>query len=104
MNVKLLLDENLSPRLAEVLRNEDKLDAVHIRDRGLLGAKDHEVLERACAEDRVLATKKLDDFVKLARARHRPSARRGRRSHRLRPARGQRLSLPAGSASSATTP
>jgi predicted nuclease of predicted toxin-antitoxin system len=67
--VKLLLDENLSPRVAEILRKEDGQDAVHIRDRGLLEAKDHEVLERAYAEDRVLATKKVDDFVQLARAR-----------------------------------
>ena len=69
MNVKLLLDENISPRVAQTLRTEDGLDAVHIRDRGLLEAKDHEVLERAYAEDRVLATKNVDDFVKLARAR-----------------------------------
>jgi predicted nuclease of predicted toxin-antitoxin system len=69
VNVKLLLDENLSPRVAEILRNEDGLDAVHIRDRGLLEATDPEVLERAYAEDRVLATKNVDDFVKLARAR-----------------------------------
>lgn len=69
MNVKLLLDENLSPRVAEILRNEDGLDAVHIRERGLLEAKDHEVLERAYKEDRVLATKNVADFVKLARAR-----------------------------------
>ena len=69
VNVKLLLDENLSPRVAEILRKEDGLDAVHIRDRGLLEAKDHEVLEHAYAEDRVLATKNIDDFVKLARAR-----------------------------------
>ncbi len=69
MNVKLLLDENLSPRVAEILRREDGLDAVHIRDRGLLEAKDHEVLERAYAEDRILATKNVGDYVKLARAR-----------------------------------
>jgi len=69
VNVKLLLDENISPRVAQTLRTEDGLDAVHIRDRGLLEAKDHEVLERAYAEDRVLATKNVDDFVKLARAR-----------------------------------
>ena len=69
MNVKLLLDENISPRVAQTLRTEDGLDAVHIRDRGLLEAKDHEVLERAYVEDRVLATKNVDDFAKLARAR-----------------------------------
>ena len=69
MNVKLLLDENLSPRVAEILRAEDGLDAIHIRDRGPLEANDHEVLARAYTEDRVLATKNVGDFVKLARAR-----------------------------------
>jgi predicted nuclease of predicted toxin-antitoxin system len=69
VNVKLLLDENLSPRVAETLAKEDGVDAVHVRDRGLLGALDRTVLEAAFAEDRVLATSNVDDFVKLARAR-----------------------------------
>ena len=43
--------------------------AVHVRDRGLLQAPDGVVLERAYAEDRVLVTKNVEDFVKLARAR-----------------------------------
>ncbi len=70
MNVKLLLDENLSPRVAETLAKEDGVDAVHVRDRGLLGARDHLVLEAAFEEDRVLVTSNVDDFVKLARARN----------------------------------
>jgi predicted nuclease of predicted toxin-antitoxin system len=69
VNVKLLLDENLSPRVAETLAKEDGVDAVHVRDRGLLGALDRTVLEAAFAEDRVLATSNVDDFVKLARTR-----------------------------------
>jgi predicted nuclease of predicted toxin-antitoxin system len=55
--------------VAETLRKEDGVDAVHVRDRGLLGALDHTVLEAAFAEDRVLVTSNVDDFVKLARAR-----------------------------------
>lgn len=51
MNVKLLLDENLSPQIAEVLRMEDGLDAVHVRDRGLLEAGDRVVLELARARE-----------------------------------------------------
>jgi predicted nuclease of predicted toxin-antitoxin system len=66
--VKLLLDENLSPRVAEALRNGG-LDAVHVRDRGILGTPDHAVLEAAFEEDRVLVTSNVADFVKLARAR-----------------------------------
>ena len=69
MNVKLLLDENISPKVGEMLRAQDGLDAVHVRERGLLQAPDHAVLDRADAEDRVLVTKNVEDFVKLARAR-----------------------------------
>jgi predicted nuclease of predicted toxin-antitoxin system len=44
--VKLLLDENLSPAAAVALR-ADGIDAYHVRDRGILGATDQELLERA---------------------------------------------------------
>lgn len=66
--MKLLLDENLSPKVAEWLR-QDGVDAVHLRDRGLLHLPDHRVLERAYEEDRVLVTANVADFVKLAQAR-----------------------------------
>jgi predicted nuclease of predicted toxin-antitoxin system len=66
--VKLLLDENLSPSAAVALAT-DGIDACHVRDRGLLGATDPDVLDRAYQEDRVLVTSNVDDFVKLARAR-----------------------------------
>lgn len=68
MSVKLLLDENLSPAAAIALV-ADGIDACHLRDRGILGARDHEVLERAYQEDRVLVTSNVEDFVKLAAAR-----------------------------------
>jgi predicted nuclease of predicted toxin-antitoxin system len=67
--VKLLLDENLSPKVAEALARDDGLDACHIRHRGLLGATDPEVLERAFGEDRIFVTKNVGDFEKLAKAR-----------------------------------
>ena len=67
--VKLLLDENISPKVAERLAREDGVDACHVRDRDLLAATDREVLERAFAEDRVLVTANVGDFLKLARAR-----------------------------------
>jgi predicted nuclease of predicted toxin-antitoxin system len=69
VDVKLLLDENISPKVGEMLRDQDGVDAVHVRERGLLQAPDQDVLERAYAEDRVLVTKNVEDFVKLARAR-----------------------------------
>jgi predicted nuclease of predicted toxin-antitoxin system len=68
VSVTLLLDENLSPAAAVALA-ADGIDACHVRDRGILGASDHDVLERAYQEDRVLVTSNVDDFVKLAAAR-----------------------------------
>jgi len=66
--VKLLLDENLSPAAAAAL-TADGIDACHVRDRGLLGATDHDVLARAYLEDRILVTSNVADFAKLSRAR-----------------------------------
>jgi predicted nuclease of predicted toxin-antitoxin system len=61
VNVKLLLDENLSSKVAETLRSTDGIDACHVRDRGILGATDPEVLERAFLEDRILMTSNVGD-------------------------------------------
>jgi len=65
VRVKLLLDENISPKIAEVLRREG-VDACGVRDRGLLEASDAEVFRRAFAEDRVVVTANVDDFYALA--------------------------------------
>ena len=67
--MRLLLDENLSPRVAETLAREDGLDVCHVRDRGMLSAEDSEVLERAFEEDRILVTANVADFERLAHAR-----------------------------------
>lgn len=67
-SAKLLIDENLSPVIAVALRAAG-VDAAHVRDRGLIAATDAEVLARAYAEDRILVTANVEDFVKLARAR-----------------------------------
>jgi len=67
-HVKLLLDENVSPAVAAALRRAG-LDVVHVRDRGLRGATDPQVLNAAFAEDRILVTANVADFEKLARAR-----------------------------------
>ena len=49
----LLLDENPSPRIVRTLWQHD-VDAVHVRDRGLLGAPDHELWKLAVAETRTI--------------------------------------------------
>jgi len=67
VQVKLLLDENLSPRVALALRALG-VDAIHVRDRSMFGATDPEVLRRAFMEDRILVTSNVADFVKLARS------------------------------------
>lgn len=63
--MKLLLDENLSPTIAAALALEGH-DVCHVRDRGLLGATDPEVLDCAFDEDRILVTKNVADFEALA--------------------------------------
>jgi predicted nuclease of predicted toxin-antitoxin system len=68
-NLKLLLDEDLSPRNANVLCKEDLIDTVAIRDRGYCGALDHEVLELAYQDDRMLVTANVKDFEKFASLR-----------------------------------
>jgi len=65
VDVKLLLDENISPKVAYVLCGEG-IDACGVRDRGLLEATDPEVFARAFAEDRVVVTVNVGDFEKLA--------------------------------------
>jgi len=67
VNVKLLLDENLSPKVAEILCREG-IDACAVRDRGLLEATDPEVFYRAFDEDRIVVTANVGDFEELAKA------------------------------------
>ena len=68
MSVKLLIDEDLSPSVAQALC-ADGIDACHVRDRKMLGRKDRHVLDKALEEDRVVITANVDDFVKLANSR-----------------------------------
>ena len=64
---KLLLDEDISPHVANRLV-QDGIDATHVRNRARLGATDREVLEIAYNEDRILVTANVADFEKLARS------------------------------------
>lgn len=68
MLVKLLLDEMISPAAAIALAARG-VDVWHVRDRGLVGTTDHELLDRAYAEDRILVTFNVGDFEKLVRHR-----------------------------------
>jgi len=42
--MKFLIDEDLSPKVAERLRIEGGLDVIHVRDRDLLGKPDPVIL------------------------------------------------------------
>ena len=64
--MRLLVDNALSPVLAELLRNAGH-EAVHVRDIGLHHAADEDVFERAVAEDFVVVTADTDFGTLLAR-------------------------------------
>lgn len=67
-SLKLLLDEDISPEIANILTARG-IDATCVRNRGYLEAKDHEVLDLAFREDRILVTANVRDFLKLAQSR-----------------------------------
>lgn len=66
--MKFLIDEDLSPLVARFLCEQFLIDAVAVRDRGLLGSSDRKVLEYAFNEDRILVTANVLDFEKFAKA------------------------------------
>lgn len=63
--MKLLLDANLSPRVARLLKEEGH-DAIHVADVGLLTATDPVILRAAAKEGRVLLTADSDFGALLA--------------------------------------
>ncbi len=61
---KLHLNEHLSPRLAEQLRNYG-FDVTGTQEAGLLAESDSEQLARAATEQRAIVTFNFSDFVVL---------------------------------------
>jgi predicted nuclease of predicted toxin-antitoxin system len=66
--MKFIIDEDVSPRVARYLCQEFCFDVIAVRDRGLLGATDQQVLDYAFNEDRILVTANVRDFEKLSAA------------------------------------
>jgi len=63
--VRLLLDANLSPKVAQLLKGAEH-DAIHVADIGLLSASDPEIMDVAARENRVLLTADSDFGALLA--------------------------------------
>ena len=63
--MKLYLDENLSPRIAEILRASG-LETVSAHEVGNLGLDDQAQLRHAARQGRALVTLDVGDFVGLA--------------------------------------
>ena len=65
--MKFLIDNNLSPLLADALKAAGH-DAVHLRDLRMQAATDHVVLEHAKADERILVSADTDFGGLLARS------------------------------------
>ena len=71
--MKFLIDNALPPRLADLLL-EAGHNAVHVREYGISGAKDEEIVRRALAEDRIIVSADTDfGAILAAQEGNRPS-------------------------------
>ena len=62
--MKLYLDEDISPKVAEILRKK-RVDAISAHEIGMLESSDAQQLSFAATEGRALVTRNRDDFITL---------------------------------------
>jgi predicted nuclease of predicted toxin-antitoxin system len=65
--VRFLIDNNLSPVVAEILRTAGH-DVSHVRELGLQAATDETIMARGCTEQRVVVSADTDFGTLLARS------------------------------------
>jgi predicted nuclease of predicted toxin-antitoxin system len=90
--VRLLIDANLSPKVAAAL-NENGIESLHVADVGLLTADDPAILDYAAANGFVIVSADTDfgELLATSRAAVRPSAVLLRSADRLTP--GQQAAM-----------
>ncbi len=62
--MKYYLDEDISPKVADVLRKK-QIDAVSTHEMNMAQASDREQLEYAASEGRAMVTRNRDDFIRI---------------------------------------
>jgi len=62
--MKFYLDEDLSPKIAEILR-KNGIDTLSAHDAGMCEASDQRQLDFAATQKRCLVTRNRDDFIRL---------------------------------------
>ena len=62
--MKFYLDEDISPRVAQIARGRCRLDVVSAHEAGTLGMQDSAQLRFAASQGRCIVTRNRDDFIR----------------------------------------